>query len=570
MKRKIYWNMCLMALLAVILSAVMATLVYYRNMADEMRREIVTEARYLEAGIELSGPAYLENLSGSIADTTRSRVTLVAEDGTVLYDNYAAADTMENHGSRPEIQEAMESGAGSSVRTSSTLSERTFYYALQLEDGTVIRVANTTDSVLANVLRMVPALAAVAALLVILCMILADRQTKRIVAPINELDLDHPAEVKIYDELAPLLVRFDRQRSTIKQQMETLKSKQREFTAITENMSEGFIVVGKRGEVASYNTSAMRILGVDEKQPREAGVNILSFNRSHVFRTTVDEALSGRHCEQNMEIGGRMYQIIANPVMEKDEVTGAIIVILDVTEKEEREELRREFTANVSHELKTPLTSISGYAEIMKNGLVKQEDMKRFSENIYTEAQRMIVLIGDIIKLSRLDEASTDLEKTSVDLYAAAQNVLARLQMQAKAQNVTLKLEGEAAQVSGMPQILDEMIYNLCDNGIKYNKPGGHVTVRVYKEQGAPVLSVEDDGIGIPEADQERVFERFYRVDKSHSRQIGGTGLGLSIVKHGAIYHNARVEMESHPGQGTRVRIRFPEFSGTETREIHK
>ena len=556
MKRKIYWNMCLMALLAVILSAVMATLVYYRNMADEMRREIVTEARYLEAGIELSGPAYLENLSGSIADTTRSRVTLVAEDGTVLYDNYAAADTMENHGSRPEIQEAMESGAGSSVRTSSTLSERTFYYALQLEDGTVIRVANTTDSVLANVLRMVPALAAVAALLVILCMILADRQTKRIVAPINELDLDHPAEVKIYDELAPLLVRFDRQRSTIKQQMETLKSKQREFTAITENMSEGFIVVGKRGEVASYNTSAMRILGVDEKQPREAGVNILSFNRSHVFRTTVDEALSGRHCEQNMEIGGRMYQIIANPVMEKDEVTGAIIVILDVTEKEEREELRREFTANVSHELKTPLTSISGYAEIMKNGLVKQEDMKRFSENIYTEAQRMIVLIGDIIKLSRLDEASTDLEKTSVDLYAAAQNVLARLQMQAKAQNVTLKLEGGAAQVSGMPQILDEMIYNLCDNGIKYNKPGGHVTVRVYKEQGAPVLSVEDDGIGIPEADQERVFERFYRVDKSHSRQIGGTGLGLSIVKHGAIYHNARVEMESHPGQGTRVRIR--------------
>ena len=224
MKRKIYWNMCLMALLAVILSAVMATLVYYRNMADEMRREIVTEARYLEAGIELSGPAYLENLSGSIADTTRSRVTLVAEDGTVLYDNYAAADTMENHGSRPEIQEAMESGAGSSVRTSSTLSERTFYYALQLEDGTVIRVANTTDSVLANVLRMVPALAAVAALLVILCMILADRQTKRIVAPINELDLDHPAEVKIYDELAPLLVRFDRQRSTIKQQMETLNA----------------------------------------------------------------------------------------------------------------------------------------------------------------------------------------------------------------------------------------------------------------------------------------------------------------------------------------------------------
>lgn len=580
MKKKIYRSMCLMALLAILLSAFMTTVVYYNNLKDQMHREVTTEAHYLAAGLNQAGMEYLDSLPGNVRGAEKSRITVVSQDGTVLYDNFADSSSLENHKDRPEIQGAFKTGSGSGTRTSSTLSETTFYYALRLNDGTVVRVANTTQSVLAGILEMTPLLCAAAAAILVLSMILAEKQTRGIVQPINDINLDHPSETKIYDELAPLVGKVERQQETIRRQMDTLKAKQREFSAITENMSEGFLVIGKRGEVVSYNSSALRILGVEpsavEEKEDETGyqiqgyesgtgaegtaggrINILSFNRSHIFRTSVDRALEGNHSEQNMELGGRVYQIIANPVLEGEEVSGAIMVILDVTEKAEREDLRREFSANVSHELKTPLTSISGYAEIMKNGLVRTEDMRRFSENIYQEAQRMITLVGDIIKLSQLDESQVELEKTDVDLYDIARGVTERLKGQARVQKVELKLTGTSQRVFGTAQILDEMIYNLCDNGIKYNKPGGHVTISISEEHGHPVVLVEDDGIGIPETDQERVFERFYRVDKSHSRQIGGTGLGLSIVKHGAIYHGARVEMESKIGVGTKVRIVF-------------
>lgn len=580
MKKKIYRSMCLMALLAILLSAFMTTVVYYNNLKDQMHREVTTEAHYLAAGLNQAGMEYLDSLPGNVRGAEKSRITVVSQDGTVLYDNFADSSSLENHKDRPEIQSAFKTGSGSGTRTSSTLSETTFYYALRLTDGTVVRVANTTKSVLAGILEMTPLLCAAAAAILVLSMILAEEQTRGIVQPINDINLDHPSETKIYDELAPLVGKVERQQETIRRQMDTLKAKQREFSAITENMSEGFLVIGKRGEVVSYNSSALRILGVEpsavEEKEDETGykiqgyesgtgaegtaggrINILSFNRSHIFRTSVDRALEGNHSEQNMELGGRVYQIIANPVLEGEEVSGAIMVILDVTEKAEREDLRREFSANVSHELKTPLTSISGYAEIMKNGLVRTEDMRRFSENIYQEAQRMITLVGDIIKLSQLDESQVELEKADVDLYDIARGVTERLKGQARVQKVELKLTGTSQRVFGTAQILDEMIYNLCDNGIKYNKPGGHVTISISEEHGHPVVLVEDDGIGIPETDQERVFERFYRVDKSHSRQIGGTGLGLSIVKHGAIYHGARVEMESKIGVGTKVRIVF-------------
>ena len=591
MKRKIYWNMCLIALLAVLLSSVLTTVVYYNNLEQQMRRDVVTEAHYLEAGLDMVGNSYLDRLSGNVRGATKNRITLVNQDGTVLYDNFAAADIMENHGNRPEIQAALRTGSGSETRMSDTLSEVTFYYALLLDDGTVIRVANTTKSVVAGIISMFPLILVTTAVILVISMILAEKQTRRIVEPINALNLDRPTDAKVYDELAPLVGKVERQQRTIRYQMDTLRVRQKEFTAITENMSEGFIVVGKWGEVVSYNSSAMRILGVEpSKQPelskrsadaedelklgvwdsecraelnREAAnrfrerINILSFNRSHIFRTAVDQALEGHHCEHHMELNERVYQIIANPVQESEEVTGAIIVILDVTEKENRDHLRREFSANVSHELKTPLTSISGYAEIMKSGLVKPEDMPRFSENIYKEAQRMITLIDDIIKLSRLDENKTEQERTVVDLYELSKVVLERLRLQADKQNVKLSLVGASEVVFGTARILDEMVYNLCDNGIKYNKPGGYVKVTVSNEQGHPVVCVEDSGIGIPDADQERVFERFYRVDKSHSKQIGGTGLGLSIVKHGAIYHNARVEMESQVDVGTKIRIVF-------------
>lgn len=562
MKKRIYRNMCLVTLVAILFSAILTSFLYYQNLEKQMRQELVTEAKYLEAGMDLSGEHYLTNITKIMNSSNRNRITWVAADGTVLFDNMADASTMENHKDRPEIQMALSSGSGRESRMSSTLSEQTFYYALRLEDGSVIRVANTTRSALAGSMAMLPALGGAAVLIMVLSMILAERQTREIVKPINELDLDHPDSGRLYDELAPLVGKVERQQRTICQQMDTLRTKQREFAAITENMSEGFLVVGKQGEVASYNTSALKILDVEIPVPEErtpGSLNILNFNRSHEFRIAVDEALAGHHHEENLKIGTRMYQIIANPVTEKQNVTGAVIVILDITEREEREDLRREFSANVSHELKTPLTSISGYAEIMKNGLVKPEDMKRFSENIYQEAQRMITLIGDIIKLSQLDENRVELEKQAVDLYPIAQSVVSRLKERASQAKVALEIRGEGQIIEGTSQILDEMIYNLCDNGIKYNKAGGHVNVTVGSRQGCPFVSVEDNGIGIPEEDQKRVFERFYRVDKSHSRQIGGTGLGLSIVKHGAIYHNAKVEMESTPGRGTSITIVFPE-----------
>lgn len=557
MKKKIYWNMCLITLVAIVLASVMSTAVYYNRLEDQMKRDVIMEARYIETGIELGGTKYLDTLSSKTRGTSQNRITLIGPDGTVLYDNYTNAAAMENHGNRPEVKSAFEKGAGEVTRVSSTLAEKTYYYAIRLSNGDVIRVANTTKSVLSSVTQLLIPMFLVVLCIMLLSMAIAESQTKRIVKPINDLDLDHPEEDHIYDELAPLIGKVEKQRRTIQKQMYTLKAKQREFTAITENMNEGFIVVGKKAEVASYNSSAMRILGVDEQYARENGVNILNFNRSQIFRMAVDEALEGRNSGQNMEIAGRCYQVIANPVTEGGEVTGAIIVILDVTEKQEREELRREFSANVSHELKTPLTSISGYAEIMKNGLVKPEDMKRFSENIYNEAQRMISLIGDIIKLSQLDENQMDIDKAAVDLYLIAEGVVKRLAGHANTQGVTLKLQGSPQVLSGTSQILDEMIYNLCDNGIKYNRQGGSVVVTVGEECGRPYVSVADTGIGIPESDKDRVFERFYRVDKSHSKQIGGTGLGLSIVKHGAIYHNARVEMESQEEVGTTVKLLF-------------
>ena len=528
--------MCLVTLVAILFSAILTSFLYYQNLEKQMRQELVTEAN-LEAGMDLSGEYYLTNITKIMNSSNRNRITWVAADGTVLFDNMADASTMENHKDRPEIQMALSSGSGRESRMSSTLSEQTLYYAL-------------------------PALGGAAVLIMVLSMILAERQTREIVKPINELDLDHPDSGRLYDELAPLVGKVERQQRTICQQMDTLRTKQREFAAITENMSEGFLVVGKQGEVASYNTSALKILDVEIPVPEErtpGSLNILNFNRSHEFRTAVDEALAGHHHEENLKIGTRMYQIIANPVTEKQNVTGAVIVILDITEREEREDLRREFSANVSHELKTPLTSISGYAEIMKNGLVKPEDMKRFSENIYQEAQRMITLIGDIIKLSQLDENRVELEKQAVDLYPIAQSVVSRLKERASQAKGTLEIRGEGQIIEGTSQILYEMIYNLCDNGIKYNKAGGHVNVTVGSRQGCPFVSVEDNGIGIPEEDQKRVFERFDRVDKSQSSQIGGTRLGLSIVKHGAIYHNAKVEMESTPGRGTSITIVFPE-----------
>ncbi|WP_243031974.1 ATP-binding protein [Clostridium sp. AM42-4] len=575
-KRKIYWNLCLVALLTMVVSALITTLLLCQDLQTQMRQAVMTEVRYLESAMEVSGEDYLSHLKSRGDGNSVNRITWVDANGSVLYDSYAGSESLENHKDRPEIAAALKNGRGESVRTSRTLAEQTYYYAARLSDGSVIRVASTTKSALATVFHTVPVMIAMAVLIVLGVLILAEFQTKRIIAPINQMNPDDPQAGDVYDELAPLVRRLEKQKETIRQQMEILKEKQEEFSAITENMREGFLVVDSKGDVMSYNKSALKLLGIsegeegmlsrhgndgnaawEEHEKTDANVNIISINRSENFRRVVDEALKGSHCEEMLDVGNRHYQIIANPVAESEERSGAVVVILDVTEQQGREELRREFTANVSHELKTPLTSISGYAEIMMNGMVQPADMGRFSGKIYKEAQRLITLVGDIIRLSQLDEEKVQMEKSPVDLHLLASDVVKRLQDVAKKNQVTLMLTGKPTVVNGNAQILDEMIYNLCDNAIKYNKPFGEVEVNVAMIKDHPVLTVEDDGIGIPPEDQERIFERFYRVDKSHSRQIGGTGLGLSIVKHGAIYHKAKVELKSAPGEGTTVRITF-------------
>lgn len=579
MKRKIYWNICLMALLSMVLGTLVTTALLCRDLQKQMRQSVHTEVRYLASAMETAPEEFLERLDSRGDGGSINRITWISSDGEVLYDSFAGSENLENHKDRPEIRQAFAVGRGESTRLSDTLAEQTYYYASRLSDGSVIRVASTMQSSLAVIVHTIPWMVLMAAVIFGGTMVLAGRQTRRIVDPINRLDLDAPETGEVYDELSPLVRRLEKQKLTIWEQMELLREKQEEFTAITENMSEGFIVVNSRAEVLSFNSSAIRILGVDMITRDGGPVNVLNFNRSSEFRQVVDSALHGMHSEHSLELHGRCYQIIANPVVVSrqperaraadakgrteaaDPVnptnSGAVVVILDVTEQQNRESLRREFTANVSHELKTPLTSISGYAEIMKNGLVQPADMRRFSEKIYMEAQRLISLVGDIIRLSWLDEAGENVEKTAVDLYAAASEVLERLKDPAKAADVSLVLKGGPAVVNGAAQILDEMIFNLCDNAVKYNKRGGHVIVTVCEQNGHPAVLVEDNGIGIPESDRERIFERFYRVDKSHSRQIGGTGLGLSIVKHGAIYHKAQVELESRLGEGTTVRILF-------------
>lgn len=557
MKRKIYWNMCLVALFSMALGTLLTTWLLCHDLQKQMRQAVATEVRYLESAVEVSGEAYLAHLASRGDGNSINRITWVDADGEVLYDSYADSESLENHKERPEIIQALQNGRGQSIRLSNTLAEQTYYNAARLSDGTVIRVASTTRSGLAALVQTVPWMILMAAGIFGVTMILAEVQTKRIVDPINRLNPDCPQEEKVYDELSPLVRRLEKQKVTIKEQMETLREKQEEFTAITENMREGFIVVDSKADVISYNSSAIRILGGGAELRDGANLHVLSLNRSNSFRQAVDAALKGQRGEQILELNSRHYQIIANPVVESGDKRGAVAVILDVTEQLRREELRREFTANVSHELKTPLTSISGYAEIMKSGLVQPEDMGRFSEKIYVEAQRLITLVGDIIRLSQLDEEKMEVEKTEVDLYAVAAAVVERMKDVAKNAGVTLTLSGKPVVVQGAAQILDEMIFNLCDNAVKYNKTSGRVNIIVDTAEGRPVLTVEDNGIGIPAQDKERIFERFYRVDKSHSKQIGGTGLGLSIVKHGAIYHKAKVAMESELGKGTRVRVVF-------------
>ena len=548
MKKQIFRAILSVALSVLLASLVLIVGVLHGYFQDRVLEELSQSTAYVARAVENEGIAYLE--SGAFRD---SRITWVDRDGTVLYDNREDPAAMENHAGREEIREAMLLGHGTAVRQSATLAQKTVYYALRLQDGSVLRLAETQYSVWMLVLQALQPVALVMVLAFCLALWLAGRLSNRLVAPINAIDLAAPGEELDYEELAPLVGRIRSQNREISRRMEELRRQQEEFRAITEHMSEGLLVIDRETRVLSHNGAALRLLGATE--PAEEA-SVLTLNRESGFRRCVEEALAGRRCEELLERVDTCCRVFANPVEQDGERAGAVLILLDVTEKERRETLRREFTANVSHELKTPLTSILGTAEILENGLVKTEDIPHFAGNIHREAQRLIGLVNDIIKLSRLDEGGPAGQWETVSLRGVAEGVLDQLTLAAERKQVTLSLEGDCGPVRGVPQIVEEIIYNLCDNAVAYNKPGGSVTVTLSACEEGERVTVADTGIGIPPEDRARVFERFYRVDKSHSG--GGTGLGLSIVKHGAAYLGARVELESEPGRGCTFTLIFP------------
>lgn len=538
----------LVAISALLASALLFFGVMYRDYEDGAFARLRAEAAAIAQGLGAVGSDYFDSFAPD------DRVTWIAANGTVLYDSAAPAQLLESHAGREEIDQALQTGEAQTSRYSKTLLQRTFYYAKLLEDGTVLRVSCTQNSLPAMILMLLTPFLWVATLVLILCGVLSYRLARQITKPLNAINPDNPAPLPSYPELTPLFDKLREQNRTIGKQMNELQLRQREFTAITENMREGFLLVDCKMHVLSSNHSALEVLGGRELKP---GCLLYDAECSQEIFDAVDTALSGSHAELLLTIDETSWQVLANPVVASGQVAGAVVLFMDITEREQRERLRREFSANVSHELKTPLTSISGFAELMKEGLVPPEKIPEFSGDIYKESLRLIGLVNDIIQLSRLDENSTQFQRAPVDLYDLCAQSIERLSPVAARQSVTLALTGEHAEIEGVEQLLKEMIYNLLDNAIKYNVPGGSVTASVRQSAGRTILSVADTGIGIPYAHQPRVFERFYRVDKSHSKEVGGTGLGLSIVRHAAQYHGARLELKSQPGKGTTITVTF-------------
>lgn len=534
--------------LAVGLAAVMGIL--YRNFDGQMRKELSKEAAYLAYGVEQQGLNYLKNIKDKSA-----RITYIDQDGTVLFDNEADVSEMKNHSDRTEFQKAEKYGAGESSRYSDTLSEKTIYYALRLKDGTVLRVSGTQDSVLALVENLIFPLCGLLCLMLILSGIMASAISKRIVKPINELDLESPEENLIYEELSPLLSKIHRQNREIQNQLELAKQQQEEFALITENMQEGLIVIDKYTMILSANSSAWNLFHMDRVCQ---GESVYCLDREEEFRHAIEQVLSGEHTELVLKLNGSDIQLIANPVIRDKKTEGAVVLLVNVTEKLERESLRREFSANVSHELKTPLTSISGFAEIMQSGLVKCEDIPQFAGRIYKESQRLLQLVEDVIQISQLDEEKTSYTWEPVDVYQVCKNAFESLKEKAKRLNVHLYICGEYMKMEAVRTLLEEAVYNVCDNAIKYNRNDGSVSVFLTQIAQEIQIVVKDTGVGIPKEDQDRVFERFYRVDKSHSKEIWGTGLGLSIVKHAVGALKGSVILRSEEGNGTEICMKFP------------
>lgn len=548
MNSKIFRYSFLTTFIVLIATIALIMGILFNLFEKQIQLEVATEANYIAHALENEGIGYFDKF-----ENDDRRITIINPEGTVIFDNQIKVENLDNHAEREEIKQAMEKGKGMSIRYSNTLTEKTLYYAIKLSNNNILRVSTNQYTVVSILLQLIQPIVLIVVLALVLTVALSSRVSKSIIKPINAIDLEHPEKNVTYDELTPLLRKISDQKNTISRQLAEANKKQNEFSLITENMNEGFLVIDKDTNILTHNSAALKLLDIDEPVWDSALIHC----RTKEFRDIVAKALAGEEAKNSMKQKDRIYSLIANPVFENERVIGAVIIVIDITEIERQEEMRREFTANVSHELKTPLTSISGFAELMKNCEIPKEVSADFSKSIYDEAQRLIILVNDIIELSELDEKNVPLERETVDLYELSNEIISRLKSEAEKKNITLNLIGTNAEILGVKKILDEMIYNLCDNAIKYNNKNGKVDVIINSTDKNVSIAVNDTGIGIPKEHQQRVFERFYRVDKSHSKRVGGTGLGLAIVKHAALYHNANIQLESKEEQGTSVIITF-------------
>ena len=550
MTKKIFRSIVLIAGAVLLASLVIIMGCLYEYFGGVQEQQLQDELGLAAIMVEDGGETGLQRV-----DTRRYRLTWIDADGTVLYDTDADAESLENHGGRAEVQQAMENGTGESVRYSTTFLEKTMYCAKRLSDGTVLRISRSHATVGVLLLGMLQPILVVLIAALVLSAIFARRLSRRIVEPLNNLDLDHPLENDAYEELSPLLGRISRQSGQINAQVRELKRKTDEFAQITGSLREGLVLLDERGYVLSINPAAQRLFGVDAGC---VGQDFLVVDRSRELDSAIAAAMSEGHSELRAERAGRIWQFDISRIDTAGEQRGAALLAFDITEHENAEQSRREFTANVSHELKTPLQGIIGSAELLESGMVKQEDVPRFVGHIRAEAQRLVTLIGDIIRLSQLDEGD-EMPRESVDLLSVAKEAAQDLQGAAEARSVTISVEGKSVQINGVRRLLYETIYNLCDNAVKYNREGGSVRVQVDEADGKASIRVADTGIGIAPEHQSRIFERFYRVDKSHSKASGGTGLGLSIVKHAVAYHHGEIALESEVGKGPAITVSFPE-----------
>ena len=549
MTKKIFQSILLVAGCVLLASLLIIMGFLYDYFGGVEENQLRDELSLAAAAVEDGGTDYLSQLTAD-----RCRLTWIAADGSVLYDTRTDAESLENHASRAEVSQALATGTGESTRYSSTLMEKTMYYAQRLDDGTVLRISISRATVGMIAVGMIQPLLIVLIVALILSGLLARRLSRRIVDPLNSLDLEHPLDNDAYEELSPLLKRIHRQHVEIQTQLRELREKTDEFTQITGSMREGLVLLDEHGSILSINAAAQALFGADAQC---VGRDFLTVERSHEISAAIQAAVTDGHSEVRAERAGRVYQFDISRITSDGKLLGTVILAFDITEQEFAEQNRREFTANVSHELKTPLQGIIGSAELIENGMVKPDDLPRFVGHIHAEAARLVTLIGDIIRLSQLDEGDA-MPTEPVDLLAVSQEAAENLHDAAAARDVTVSVAGQPAVIPGVRRLIYEIVYNLCDNAIKYNRDGGRVDVTVAADPGGSSITVADNGIGIAPEHQSRVFERFYRVDKSHSKASGGTGLGLSIVKHAVQYHHGRIELESTPGAGTTIRVVFP------------